>query len=185
MSSLNALPQLLSVRADKNKITSPKLQEVCWNWNICLLLIFVVCDSIAWNYWSFALYSCLLFVVFFKFLLCIFAHPLVVVCFVVCCSQMQYLQILSLAGNRLISTGGIAHPLLETLNLSCEYHVILPARHVTDNHSSQPIRLQSWPTSTTATSPVSGPSISTATNSRLLPGYSCRHYRNSTLPPIN
>ncbi|CAI8049137.1 Leucine-rich repeat-containing protein 23 [Geodia barretti] len=58
MSSLNALPQLLSVRADKNKITSPKLQE------------------------------------------------------------MQYLQILSLAGNRLISTGGIAHPLLETLNLS-------------------------------------------------------------------
>jgi Leucine-rich repeat (LRR) protein len=32
--------------------------------------------------------------------------------------EMQYLQILSLAGNRLISTGGIAHPLLETLNLS-------------------------------------------------------------------
>ena len=39
------------------------------------------------------------------------------------CIQMQYLQSLSLAHNKLVSTTGIAHPLLETLNLSCEYHV--------------------------------------------------------------
>ena len=34
--------------------------------------------------------------------------------------QLQYLQIASFADNRLTSTEGIAHPMLETLNLSSE-----------------------------------------------------------------
>lgn len=34
--------------------------------------------------------------------------------------QLQYLQVASFAHNQITSTEGIAHPLLETLNISCK-----------------------------------------------------------------
>ena len=34
--------------------------------------------------------------------------------------QLQYLQVASFANNQIASTEGIAHPMLETLNLSCK-----------------------------------------------------------------
>ena len=84
ISSLNALPHLLSLKADHNQLTSAQLQEV----GPPHFLPYILDRNLDHLF-----------------------HPF----------QLQYLQVASFAHNTITSTEGIAHPMLENLNLACEF----------------------------------------------------------------
>lgn len=85
ISAVNALPHLLSLKADHNLLTSAHLKEV----------IVTPPHFLTHTHTQITVSSSPTF-------------------------QLQYLQVASFAHNKITSTEGIAHPMLENLNLSCK-----------------------------------------------------------------
>lgn len=95
LSALNALPQLLTIKADHNRLTSARLEKVTPNPSSSLLMGLLLLPPPTPTLSSSS------------------SSPLPL--------QMQYLQSANFSHNRIASTDGIAHPLLETLILSSQY----------------------------------------------------------------